>query len=73
MMMDEGEPIIGHYGYPMRDGRQTLSEFALLPLQSEGAITRCLAVEHLGAMGRVDPEDIISLQRLKASPKSPAS
>ncbi|MDY0885311.1 PAS domain-containing protein [Dongia soli] len=64
--MDLGEPIVGHYGYPMRNGRQALSEFALLPLQSHGAVTQCLAVEHLGALGGVDPEDLISLRRVSA-------
>jgi hypothetical protein len=64
--MDLGEPIVGHYGYPMRNGRQALSEFALLPLQSHGAVTQCLAVEHLGASGGVEPEDPISLRRVSA-------
>jgi hypothetical protein len=63
-MIDFGEPIVGHYGYPLHSGRQTLSEFALLPLQSDGAVTQCLAVEHLGALGRVDPSDLISLKRV---------
>ncbi len=72
-IMDGDGPIVGHYGYPMLNGRQTLSEFALLLLQSDGAITHCLAVQHLGALGRVDPEDLISLRRLTASPRSPAS
>jgi hypothetical protein len=43
-------------------GRQTPSEFAVLPLQSHGVITQCLAGEHLGTLGRVDPEDLISLR-----------
>jgi hypothetical protein len=58
LVSDTGQPVIGHYGYPTTPGRLVLSEFAILPIRTNGIVDQCLAVEHLDARLESFPGEI---------------
>jgi hypothetical protein len=60
---DLAMPTIGHYGYPTRDGKMVMSEFAVFPISNNDLIDQCIAIEHLDVRSEHLPGDLAPLKR----------
>jgi hypothetical protein len=60
---DFAMPVIGHYGYPTRQGKLAMAEFAVFPISNNGIVDQCLAVEHLDVRSEYQPGELAPLTR----------
>lgn len=56
-------PAVGHYGYPTRNGKLAMSEFAVFPLSNGGVLDQCLAIEHLDVQSDYFAGELVPLKR----------
>jgi hypothetical protein len=57
-------PIVERYKWLLLDGDQAIAEYAILPLLQDGAVRRCLAVEHLTHSRRVYADELVATKSL---------
>jgi hypothetical protein len=60
---DFAMPVVGHYGYPTRNGKLAVSEFAVFPLSNGGVLDQCLAIEHLDVQSEYFAGELAPLMR----------
>ncbi len=56
-------PVFGRYKWPTKEGRDTVAEYAVMPLLNDGAVTRLFCAEHVGQHKNLYAEDLVPLRR----------